>query len=75
MEIDGKKEVLLWTQWEDTGQMVQPELLRASEMQRATPIHSHLFNAQGSLLYANLQATCYLKARRQKYFQNALIHT
>ncbi len=68
IEIDGKKEVLLWSQWEDTGQILQPDILRASEMQRATPIHSYLFNSQGCLLYANSQATCTLTARGQTCF-------
>ena len=67
--LDGKGEVLLWSQWEDTGQLSQPDILRASAVQRATPIHSYMFNAQGKMIFANAQARCALTARGETTFQ------
>ncbi len=63
IEIDGRQETLMLSQWEDTGHAIQPDILRANAIQIATPIHSYLFDAKGKLLYANSQARCAMKGR------------
>ncbi|KAK9866453.1 hypothetical protein WJX84_009890 [Apatococcus fuscideae] len=61
--VHGRRETFLLVQFVDSGQVVEPDLLRAGAMQMQTPIHSYLFNSSGLLLLANTTATSSLKAR------------
>ncbi|KAK9825726.1 hypothetical protein WJX74_001516 [Apatococcus lobatus] len=56
VKIDGQPVRAVLSQLEDTFEDVNPDSIRASLMQKQSPIHSYLFDSQGRLLLANLKA-------------------
>ncbi|KAK9822894.1 hypothetical protein WJX74_001716 [Apatococcus lobatus] len=52
--VDNKMEVLVLSQWLDTQQQVQPDVIRAGSMQMQNPIHGFLFSSKGMLEMDNI---------------------
>ena len=61
--MDGKTEIFVLSQWLDMRQHLQPDAIRAGSMQMHNPIHGFLFNSNGRLIHANLQAAHGLRSR------------
>ena len=63
VKIDGQPVRAVLSQLEDTFETANPDAIRAGLMQKQSPIHSYLFDAQGKLLMANLKALNKWQAR------------